>query len=41
MVCPKGVYEVDNKKIRIQKRWECFACNACITQCAEGALSLE
>jgi ubiquinone/menaquinone biosynthesis C-methylase UbiE/NAD-dependent dihydropyrimidine dehydrogenase PreA subunit len=41
MVCPKGVYEiVDKNKIRINKRWECFACNACITQCVEDALSL-
>ena len=39
MVCPKGVYEiVDKKKVRIQKQQECFACNACITQCAEDAL---
>jgi demethylmenaquinone methyltransferase/2-methoxy-6-polyprenyl-1,4-benzoquinol methylase len=42
MVCPKGVYEiVDKNNIRIQKQWECFACNACITQCAEDALFLE
>lgn len=42
MICPKGVYEiVDKNKIRIQKQWECFACNACITQCAEDALFLE
>jgi len=42
LVCPKGVYEiVDKNKIRIQKQWECFACNACITQCAEDALFLE
>jgi NAD-dependent dihydropyrimidine dehydrogenase PreA subunit len=42
MVCPKGVFEiVDKNKIRIQKQSECFACNACITQCAEDALFLE
>ena len=42
MVCPKGVFAtVDKDIIRIRKQWECFACNACITQCAEGALFLE
>lgn len=42
LVCPKGVYEIiDKNKIRIQKQWECFACNACIAQCAEDALFLE
>ena len=41
MVCPKGVYGiVDANKIRIQKQWECFECNACVTQCTEEALSL-
>ncbi|NOZ60761.1 MAG: methyltransferase domain-containing protein [Calditrichaeota bacterium] len=41
-VCPKGVYGIiNNNKIRIQKRDECFACNACVTQCAENALSLK
>jgi ubiquinone/menaquinone biosynthesis C-methylase UbiE/NAD-dependent dihydropyrimidine dehydrogenase PreA subunit len=41
MVCPKGVFAtVDKNKIRVQKQVECFACNACIKQCAEGALSL-
>ena len=42
MVCPKGVYEiVDKKNIRIMNQLECFACNACVTQCAENALLLE
>jgi len=42
MVCPKGVFgTVDKNKIRIQKQLECFACNACITQCPENALLLE
>ncbi|MBW2563524.1 MAG: methyltransferase domain-containing protein [Deltaproteobacteria bacterium] len=42
MVCPKDVFEiVDKNKIRVQKQWECFACNACVTQCAEEALCLE
>ena len=42
MLCPKGVYGiVDKNKIRIQKQWECFACNACVTQCSEDALSLK
>jgi len=42
IVCPKGVFGIeDGNKIRVQKRWECFACNACVTQCAENALSLK
>jgi ubiquinone/menaquinone biosynthesis C-methylase UbiE/NAD-dependent dihydropyrimidine dehydrogenase PreA subunit len=41
-VCPKGVFEaVDKNKIRIQRQWECFSCNACAFQCPEAALSLE
>ncbi|NOY86994.1 MAG: methyltransferase domain-containing protein [Deltaproteobacteria bacterium] len=41
MVCPKGVFGIiDKSRIRIQKQLECFACNACVTQCAEEALSL-
>jgi len=42
MVCPKGVFDiVDGKNIRIMNRSECFACNACVTQCTEDALLLE
>ncbi len=42
MVCPKGVFEIVGKKnIRITNRRECFACNACVTQCPEDALCLE
>jgi len=42
MVCPKGVFAaVDKIYIRVQKQWECFACNACVTQCVKEALSLE
>ncbi len=41
MVCPKGVFGiVDKRKVRIQKQRDCFACNACVSQCTEGALSL-
>ena len=41
MVCPKGVFGIiDKSRIRIQKQLECFACNACVTQCAEEALFL-
>lgn len=42
MVCPKGVFGVaENKDIRIKNRLECFACNACVTQCPENALILK
>jgi len=41
MVCPKGVFEIDeNKNVRIKHLSECFACNACATQCPENALQL-
>ena len=42
MVCPMGVFEaVDKNKIRIQKKKECFSCNACVAQCPKTALFLE
>lgn len=41
MVCPKGVFDIIEKNIRIKNRLECFACNACVTQCAENALILK
>jgi len=41
MVCPKGVFDIVEKNIRIKNRLECFACNACVTQCAENALILK
>ncbi len=42
MVCPKGVFEMEeNKEIRIKHQSECFVCNACVTQCPEDALLLK
>jgi ubiquinone/menaquinone biosynthesis C-methylase UbiE/NAD-dependent dihydropyrimidine dehydrogenase PreA subunit len=42
MVCPKGVFDMEkNKDIRIKHQSECFACNACVTQCTEDALQLK
>jgi len=41
MVCPKGVFDIVEKNIRIKNRLECFACNACVTQCEENALILK
>ncbi len=41
MVCPKSVFDiVEKKKVRITNKSECFACNACVTQCTENALQL-
>jgi len=41
LVCPKGVFEiVDKNRVRVQRHGECFACNACVSQCPEEALSL-
>ncbi len=41
-VCPKRVFGfAGEKNIRIVNRTECFACNACVTQCPENALMLQ
>jgi NAD-dependent dihydropyrimidine dehydrogenase PreA subunit len=41
-ICPIGVYgELDeDRKTTFRNRSACFACNACVTQCPEDALSL-
>ncbi len=41
-ICPIGVYgELDeDQKTTFRDRSACFACNACVTQCPEDALSL-
>jgi len=40
-VCPNGVFGIeDENKIRILHQDKCFACTACVTQCAENALFL-
>ena len=40
-VCPNGVFGIEGEnKIRIQRQDKCFACTACVTQCAENALFL-
>jgi len=42
MVCPKGVFYItEENNIRIKNRFECFACNSCVTQCPEKVLQLE
>ncbi len=41
-VCPKGVFGIaDENMIRVQRQWECFSCNGCVTQCSEEALFLK
>lgn len=37
-VCPKGVYEVNNKKVFAKYSKECCECLACIKQCSRNAI---
>ena len=38
----KEVFDIaENKNIRIVNQSECFACNACVTQCNKKALQLK
>jgi len=43
LICPQGVFGIEdgNNNIRIKKKWACFACKACVTQCPEDALLLK
>lgn len=37
-VCPKGVYEVVNKKSKVVALKECISCKSCFPQCPVGAI---
>lgn len=39
-VCPRGVFEMRDKKAVISSRDDCIECGACALNCADGALSV-
>ena len=39
-VCPRGVFAVDRKKVRVTDRDLCMECGACKMNCAYGALTV-
>jgi ferredoxin len=41
VVCPHGVFLVDDRKARILDRDLCIECGACVRNCAVGALSVK
>jgi len=40
-VCPHGVMEIDEKRVRIRNRDACMECGACSRNCPVGAVSVE
>ena len=38
IVCPHGVFAIENKRARITDIDSCMECGACMTNCAEGAI---
>lgn len=41
IVCPHGVFEIENKKAVIKLKDACMECGACQMNCADGAISVE
>ena len=41
MVCPHGVFVVEDRKARVVDLGACMECGACATNCATGAISLK
>lgn len=39
-VCPRGVFEMKDRKARIVEKDACIECGACALNCADGALSV-
>lgn len=39
-VCPRGVFEMEDKKARVSSRDNCIECGACALNCADGALTV-
>lgn len=37
-VCPRGVFEIEQRKARIGDRDACIECGACARNCPEGAV---
>jgi NAD-dependent dihydropyrimidine dehydrogenase PreA subunit len=40
-VCPHGVLQIDEKRVRIRNRDACMECGACSCNCPVGAVSVE
>lgn len=40
-VCPRGVFEMNEKRARITDRDRCIECGACAGNCAYGAIRVE
>ena len=40
-VCPHGVLEIAEKRVRIMNRDACMECGACSRNCPSGAVSVE
>jgi ferredoxin len=40
-VCPHGVLEIEDKRVRIRNRDACMECGACSRNCPAGALSVQ
>lgn len=41
LVCPHGVFAIEDHKARIVDRGACMECGACAKNCAPGAIDLE
>ena len=41
IVCPHGVFAIQNKRARILDRDACMECGACAKNCPEAAISVE
>ncbi len=39
-ICPMGVFEKDEKEVRVQKAEECIGCRACEAQCEQQAIKV-
>jgi len=39
-VCPHGVFDIDEKKVRIADRDSCMECGACSMNCPVGAIEV-
>ncbi len=40
-VCPHGVFEIENKKVKIVGHDFCMECGACKLNCSQGAILLD